>query len=140
VTTSSTSSTPASQTCYVAQLASGGGWSTELYAFSRDRAASASLRLASFQGVGTTIAGLAPAWTGSGQAWNLSYDTLPTSSDGVGVGAGEVMATSLPAAPAAGAGRIWPQPPHDADRRTGPSPQCRTRSAPLRIARAARGS
>ncbi|MGJ5818518.1 hypothetical protein [Paludibaculum fermentans] len=71
---------PSDQYYFVPHIANGGGWSTELFAFSRDRAASGVLKLASYQGTGTAFEGFAPKWTGSGAAWPVTYDSLGTRS------------------------------------------------------------
>lgn len=85
-TLSTTASTPGTigpstdQYFFVPQIASGGGWSTEVFAFSRDRAASGPIKISSYQGTGTSIEGLAPQWSGNGAAWPIAYESLSTRS------------------------------------------------------------
>jgi hypothetical protein len=72
--TGGTISPPRQQFYFVPQLATGGSWTTELFAFSSDRSVSNTLRYTAFQGNRTRIEGLTPFWDGPGQAWPINFE------------------------------------------------------------------
>lgn len=67
-------SNPREQFQFVPQVATGGGWSTEIFAFSRDRTTSNPISFRAYQGTGTTVEVGSPRWTGAGTPWQIAYE------------------------------------------------------------------